>query len=450
VTGRGLAIDRRSLAGFAGYVVVVCVACSSSIRDSIGQSAVDPLPAVTLVAPLATLVALFSWRVPAATPRVQDPETDIILSVPPLLLGVWLVYWGPRKLGDQFFLFRPDLIGLFLVSVALASLLLGARFAAGAARSLAACALVCCPVVQLSVAGIDPGALRVAAASTLACLPLVVGLGRSWPRLAVLLVGGVAAGAAVGALAASITPSPSAAGFSAATTACAGAFFVHLLLVPSSPRVLVPLAVTRLRRIAVVAVVAGSVGLLDTLVPALSLAGPARPRPPLSPRGRSQLEIVRPGVAVRRWVVAMPLVPSDHALVVTTTGPSAAASLTYPIDSLLAWPDPVCPTRYVVRSDGLDVAVSLYTSAFTGYRWEEFEWGWSTAAGYQRVDLVVSSSPAGNGLVFPTLHPEVVLDALRTSTDFVANRQVDCGVLPVPPRETGATLEAFLAAAGTR
>ena len=103
-----------------------------------------------------------------------------------------------------------------------------------------------------------------------------------------------------------------------------------------------------------------------------------------------------------------------------------------------------------MRSDGLDVAVSLYTSAFTGYRWEEFEWGWSTAAGYQRVDLVVSSSPAGNGLVFPTLHPEVVLDALRTSTDFVANRQVDCGVLPVPPRETGATLEAFLAAAGTR
>ncbi|HUZ20020.1 MAG TPA: hypothetical protein VMU75_05550 [Acidimicrobiales bacterium] len=450
MNGRGLAVDRRSLAGFAGYAAAVGVACSSSIRVAIGQSAVVPLPAVTLVAPLATVVALFTWRVPAATPQVQDPETDVILSVPPLLLGAWLVYWGPRKLGVQFYLFRPDLIGLFLVSVALASLLLGARFAAGAARSLALCALVCCPVVQLFIAGIGPGALRVAAASTLACLPLVAGLGRSWPRLAVLLVAGAATGGAAGALVASVTDSPAAAGFSAAVLACAGALVAHLSLAPTSPRVLVPLAVLRLRRVVVVALVAGAVGLLDTVVPALALAGPARPRPALDPRGRSQAESVRPGVAVRRWEVALPPAPSGHALVVTTTGPSVAATLTYPMDSLLAWPDAPCPTRDLLRSDGLDVTISLYSSAFTGYRWEELEWGWPTTAGYQRVDLVISSSPNGDGLVFPALRPEVVLDALRTSTDFVANRQVDCGVLPVPPSEAAATLQAFLAASRTR
>lgn len=421
MSGRGLRV----------FLLLACVgfAGAPSAVAAWLQSGSDPLPAVTLLAPVGCILAVVFYRTPSTTPRVHDAETDVIAAAPLVVLGLWITFWTPRKLGEHFFFWRPDLLGVVLSAVAIACLLLGARAGIGMLAVLVTTGIVVAPLVQLLLAGIDPTSARVEYLSVLAGAPLVVQRARAWRWMLLRGAGGIAAGALEILLAGGTHVGLETSELLAGGAAVIGTGAVVVVQFVHARGGYFPLAPFGPRRAVAAVLLAVGVHAVDAPTVALASEPSSTLVAMLSPPGAYQAYAVSKGVEVAAWSERLAVKGVGTALVVRTAASSLQAVATYPADALLTWSDAPCSATTAVRVGATRAEISLYADTFSGSRLERVEWLSQTRSGAERIDVVLGSAPNGTPVVFPALAPEVHTDLVRTATDFLANRHISCGPL---------------------
>jgi hypothetical protein len=402
-----------------------------TLAELVAQHGALPLPAVVVVAPLAALVAVALHRIPLTSKLPSDRETDVIIGLTLLVLGGWLVIRPPSRLGDQFWLWRPDLLGVAICTVAVAALLSGTRFALWAAGPVLVAGIVSAPGAQLVLAGLPQHRGRAgAAAALLAAAPLLVARPIDRRSLAARIA--CAGGAAVvGAVLAAAFP----VAVGTAAAAILGAVAVEAVILRLGVRT--GQTANPDRRpgrgslawlVAAVALVAGA----QAWVPTAHSAVPPSPRLVTAGSDVIGAAHLANGVDVEEWRLDLGL-PANRAVVVSSvTGPSPAALLTYPTTVLLKFGAAPCPNRRTVHVGGRKVTVVQYLDWNNGYRWVDFTWAWKTATRAQRVDVVAANGPAGAPVAIPTVAPSPLTDAVRTIGAFVAGRHPQCGLGGTP------------------
>jgi hypothetical protein len=411
-------------------VALACLlgACGvPSLALSIAQSPADPLPAVAPLALVAAACSLLLVAVPLRAPRVTDTETDVIASLAPLLLGGWMLATAAGRLGDHFWEWRPDLVGLWLCAIGIACVLLGTRAAGFLAAPLAAAALAATPITQLLLTGLAPGPGRAAlVAAFLTGLPFLV---KRAPARRVRLVRlAVAAAGVLGAAAAAheLGAGAGVAGLIGASSGViAGAAYAGRRR-PGTRRG-VPLGTLGRSRVALLLVAGGAVAAIELGdVPRWPIAAPGTYGSVAAPPGAASYEL-RPGVTVAAWPFD-PGGPDDQlGMVVLTSGQSVPAVVTVPFDGLVHWPVDACPTVQTLRLDGLRVDLHLYADVERGFRWSTLQWvSRRPGGGLERVDAILAQGPSGEPSELPAFAPDLGLDAERTAGRFVAARHLDC------------------------
>jgi hypothetical protein len=394
------------------------------------QWSVAPLPGVTLAAPLALLAAALVRPTPPV--NVTDRETDFIISGVALVLGGWIVFWAPDRLGADFLFLRPDLIGVAFLTVALVAVVGGTRRALWLAPSVITVALVLIPAVQLGLVGFTPSALLAGTVAGLfGAAPLVVSRPFGHPGLGGRLALAVGGGAVGGLVVLMLHRSPadgSEAGAVLAVLALGGmAWFERRAALAARVRSGGPTLPALVAGLVAVALV----GLLDVLVPtgagALSVV-----HPPVLPASSSVAAYrTANGLTISSWSPAIRSGGNHAALVVTTIGVNATAVATYPLATVITWPEPACPNTATAMVDGTSVLDTAHLDSVNGYRWDTFEWSWSTATGFERIAVVVASAPTGQPAPLPATWPNARNNLIGTVGQLLANRHLRCA--PVAP-----------------
>jgi hypothetical protein len=426
--------DRHSSLQIA-LVVLVAVAISvRSLQLSVDQFRGVILPGVDIGAPLAVIVMMVVHRLPSRGRLPLDSETDYIVCGVGLILGLWVIYWGPHKLGTLFLLWRPDLLGCAVCAVSVAALIGGTRFALWVAPSLIAVGIATTPVVQVSLAGVLPTAFKIAMVSgVLAALPLLVArpLRGAWilARTGAVVVVSAAVGEATHILQ---TPAD-AASLLAALAAVVAAEVVGIALGSVSKGTVMPNVGLVAWRLIPVAVAVGIVGAAD-----VSISLPAQPTASAS----SAMIVPVDGHLIGQYATENHLVVSawtlkDHlpenmaVMVVTTTAARLPVVQTYPSQELLTWAASPCPNVSHLHVNGIAMTGTVYPDNLNGYRWEQYEWLTHAGSRFQRVSVIIATSPSGEVVPLPSVAPTGVAYSVSTAAILLADRHLICGVKDV-------------------
>ncbi|HWE67950.1 MAG TPA: hypothetical protein VG298_15015 [Acidimicrobiales bacterium] len=429
--------------------IVLGAAAWHSIVISAAQLRFVPVPAALVGAPIA--VGLSWVQAPRSIVTVADRDTDYICATITAALGSWLIYWPPGRLEGDFISFRPDLIGLALYVLALICLLRGTRVALSTLPSVAAAAAVACPALQLVLVGFSPtpGALGLFS-GLLASLPLLLTRPfrlrvKARGTVLVVVVGGAVAPlghlAHLGYLGSSLI----------AGGAALGGLGLDLGRQRCDPgRGRRPaVALTRPLLASVAAVLAGLAG-LELLVPTAQVAGATERHGALVPHGVSARTYeTAQGLRVTSWQLSLGQGENQAAMVTTTTGPDPAAVNTYPTADVVAWAQPACPNTFHYDLGAIAVSATERIDTTNGFRWDDYEWGWSTPAGYQRVALTLASGPSGEPVPLPGESPNYVRNTLGVVGQLVAGRHLLCGAsVPRPGSAVGRLLAELVGSPG--
>jgi hypothetical protein len=385
------------------------------------------VPAALVVAPVAA--ALAWWLTPGPQVTVTDRDSDYISAFILVVLGSWIIYRAPGRLAGDFLFFRPDLIGTGLYALTLVSLLKGTRAALTIAPSVMLAAIVASPGLQLLTVGFAPtGPALGLFSGLLATLPLVVVRPRGWQVMArrLLAVAGSAAliGLATHAARLSYVGISIASGLGSLV-----ALTVVMVRAQRGTKIRAWPAVERTRLL-----YGTAAGLLAALV-GLNLLIPTTQVNAATVAGRSltvpgEAEATYPteqGLTVRSWRLPLDAPENQAAMVVTTTGPSAAAVNTYPTATLLTWAESACPNTATYHLDGIVVTASQRQDTTNGYDWDDYEWGWSTPGAYQRVALVLANAPSGEPAPLPSLVSNIRHNTAGVINQLLAGRHLECG-----------------------
>jgi hypothetical protein len=118
---------------------------------------------------------------------------------------------------------------------------------------------------------------------------------------------------------------------------------------------------------------------------------------------------------------------------VTTTGTTPTAVSTYPLNALVTWSVAGCPNLATSHIEGTRVLDTAHVDNVNGYRWDSYQWGWSTRAGYQRTTVIVASAPSGQPAPLPRTSPNARSNLVGTMGQLLANRHLRCApVRPTP------------------
>jgi hypothetical protein len=423
--------DRHSSLQIALVVLVAAAISVRSLQLSVEQFPGVILPGVDIAAPLAVLVMMVVHRLPSRGRLPLDSETDYIVCGIALILGLWVIYWGPHKMGTLFLLWRPDLLGCAVCAVGVAALIGGTRFALWVAPSLVGVAVATMPIVQVTLAGVLPMSLKIALVSgVLGALPLLVArpLHGAW---ILARTGGVVVVCAVVCEAAHVLKTPAdATSLLAALAGVAAAEVVGIALGSVSAGTVMPNVGLVLWRLMPVVVAVGLVGAADISIPLPAAATASASSPMVVPVDGHAIGqyATENHLVVSAWTLRDHLPENTAVMVVTTTAARLSVVQTYPSDELLAWAASPCPNVSNLRLHGIAMTGTLYPDDLNGYRWEQYEWLTHAGQHYQRVTVIIATSPSGEVVPLPRVAPTGLAYAVSTAAILLADRHLTCSV----------------------
>jgi hypothetical protein len=415
-------------------VIVVAVTGAVSVRSlmlSAGQLHGLVLPGAAVGAPLAALLVLLLHRLPNKGRLPTDSETDYIVCVAGLVLGLWITYWGPHKLEVLFFYWRPDLLGCAVCASAIAALVGGTRYALWVAPALVGLAVAMMPVVQVSLAGVAPTALKVGLFSgLLGALPLLVArpFHRYWilARTGAVIIVSAVAGEGGKVLHLHHSTLSLLAALSAVVVAEGVAVFRGSVL----DGTIMPNLTFIVGRVIPVLVTVAIVGAADFSLPLPATATASASQLMVVPVDGHLLGhyTVDNQLSVSGWRLKDHLPENQAVMVVTTAGSHMSVLQTYPSSELIHWTVTVCPNVANLRVRGVRMTGTLYADELNGYRWEQYEWLTQVGSKFQRVTVIIASGPSGEVVPLPQVSPNGASSTAGTAAVLLADRHLICGV----------------------
>jgi hypothetical protein len=422
----------RAVVPVAAGIAAVTAASWHSVLISWHQWASTPLPGVALGAPLAVLIAAVVR--PSPTITVTDRETDYIMAGIAVVLGGWILYYAPDRLGSDFLYLRPDFVGVAFLTLAVAALAGGTRFALWLAPSALLGAIVLMPGLQLAAVGFTPNVgLAALVAGVFSAVPLILARPVSAPAIPTRVAVAVAAAGAGGAASLVLH-------LSSATSSEVGSLLgvgaLGLVCWRRRHRELTNRTVPGPFRLSAAVsglVMVGVLALFDLIVPT-SVLGASVVHAPLATAGERQgFYVTSNGLTVTTWSPVFRGGGENHsAMVIDTVGPSATAVDTFPISTVVSWSMPACPNSATDTIDGTSVLATAHLDPVNAYRWDSYQWLWPTKHGVERIAVVVASAPTGQPAPLPAARPDSRTNLVGTIGQLVADRHLICGPSPLP------------------
>jgi hypothetical protein len=410
-------------------VLAVAVLAWRSIVLTTEQAHALVLPGAVLLAPISVAAILLVNRSPGRGKLPFDDETDVIVAFTFAVLGGWFLYWTPHRFGSDYWLWRPDLLAIALCAAAVATITTGSGVILYVGLPLVAATIVSCPLLGLLVHDVNSGIVVVAVVSALAAvLPLL--LAQPHVLREKLRQGGLAL--AAGVLAAVVGKVTKISSVDVSFVAAGLAFVaVEAMILRAAPEPRArgahgaPLVTWRLLTVVVLVV---GFALLDGAIPTFSSVSTSSVKSLLTPTSEPLGQLDAPGgLTTTAWGVKSSGESHDLASeVYTSTAPTKAAVLTYPVESLIKWLGAPCPNQRHETIDGITVKSSQYTNSQAGTNWNIYTWNWHNSDGYQRVSLIMAYGLQGNVAELPVLTRSALSNGISTVGLFVANRHIVC------------------------
>ena len=386
------------------------------------------LPGPAVVAPLAFLCVAFVHRFPGRRKMSFDTETDSIVGAAFGLLGAWLLYWMPHRFGLQFWLWRPDLIGLTFAILAVAAFVAGTGFALYLALPALVAAIAMSPELGLLLSRHLGGSVPAGVVSGLiAVAPIYLASPFARPGVPQRIVAALAGSLALSVAAQLGGLSMQGVSVLGALGALAAIEAMMILRSPEAQGRRIHLAPVDRPRMAVLVVLAIAFAPLDAMIPTFASAAAAPVARVLQPGPQLIGAVGLPAhVTTVAWKLPSPPGIARAAEVMTTTGSSSSDVLTYPLESLIRWLGSTCPGTTTYSVDGRRVAMTEYVNVETGVTWDVYRWFWQSATRFQRVTLFLSWGTRDRDVPLPELALAPGRDALRTVGLFISNRRITC------------------------